>query len=357
MTYLSRCADIDCDHKEYIATVESRSMFFDYAVGNPPYQARPRTVAPDSTRSVFVKVYDKFHLQVSTIASRVALVYPAAWQSSVTKGFGKRLVELGLSKSVNYPGNMLFGDSIQVDIPISVVYTDRYYHGPIQAVQQQIPRDAPFWLDSPQKYVAYYATVDAPKLDPAYHLTSIRNLESAPIPFYETADSLYEPVRFYVKKTPGLRADGGYYYTERSQILTCFTNPEDLDKYKVSIPAALFKQRRHFHRIAAGIEPNFGLRVTPAGEGFGQTWIHVRSFDTMEEAEHFVQYFHSTIPTLLALLESSPMTFTTNVPDILDYTHENPQIDWNQPLDQQIFDFFGISSQDQSLLASFRNSS
>lgn len=343
---------------------------FDVVISNPPYQTETSGRFKNSTRIHSERIYDIFHEDASRIAQTVIMIYPASWQSSVTRYFGEFLFQYGGVQTVtNYNGSDVFDTAITAHYPISIVHSIRGYTGDVYANGVIMQRNTPYWLDSRKKAIAYHRAATLRKTQHisgqphAYDLTSLKNIQHAAelgVTFHKTSENLTSPVRMYIKQTYGTAADSGYYYVERADVAPYFANSDDIDAYNVSVQAMFFKQMRNFKLVERGNIRNFGARVSPPGEGFGVTWRNLRNFDTLQEAENFAHYMNSTVMTVLATLVISSLTFGEAVPDLDDYSNANPLFAPDDALpagheyrglslDARLYAFFGFTVEEQQL--------
>lgn len=325
---------------------------FDYVISNPPYQLETGTNYKDSTRKSFTRVFDQFQLSASVLGTTTSMIYPASWQSSIVKGFGKDLINSGLSSVTNYNGSVIFAGAIKENYPVSIVNCTQGYTGAIKSNDIILPRDSAVWIDSKSKAILLEKTGHLAKIKSGvFDLTDLKNIESTDdISFSINPKDFTKPVKFYIKKTAGTAADGGFYYAEKSKLANHYKNPAELDKYNVSIQSMFFKQIRNFKEVDSGILKNFGARISMPDEGFSTTWSNIVSFETKKEAENFVKYFNSKPITVLAVLEISRSRFGAFVPDLEDYTDNNPNINWNEPLDPQLYKLFNLTEEEIKII-------
>ena len=321
---------------------------FDFVVSNPPYQIETGGKYENSNRKSFSRVFDQFQLAAFSLSNSSSMIYPASWQSSIRKGFGKALIDNGLYSVVNYNGSKIFAGAIKENYPISIVNCVKGYKGEIKSNDIVIPHDSEVWIDSKMKQILLNKTNHLSKLnDGVSDLTDLKNIENTnDVAFSLNPEGLSEPVKFYIKKTSGTAADGAFYYAEKKELAKHYKNEAELDKYNVSIQAMFFKQIRNFKEVDNGVLENFGVRILAPNEGFSTTWANVKSFESKKEAANFTKYFNSKMITKLATLEFSRSNFASFVPDLEDYTDNNPNINWNEPLDPQLYKLFNLTEEE-----------
>lgn len=84
----------------------------------------------------------------------------------------------------------------------------------------------------------------------------------------------------------------------------------------------------------------------------GESWVIVGEFPTKEEAQNYCNYLDTHIVRLL-LDESKGgklKTWGYFVPDLIDYTDNNENICWDQPLEEQLHDLFGLTEEEKLMI-------
>lgn len=112
------------------------------------------------------------------------------------------------------------------------------------------------------------------------------------------------------------------------------------------MPQAYFVQARAFNDIIDNPSKGFEIKVFPRGTVFAKTFVKLKNFNSMEEAENYVKYLNSYMITVLLTLDGSRTTFASFVPDLGDYTSNNPNIDWDKPLDEQLYALFNFTEKE-----------
>lgn len=123
---------------------------------------------------------------------------------------------------------------------------------------------------------------------------------------------------------------------------TITENADVLDKYKVCMNSNIqgneLPSKFRFHVIDAGVAPNWS-RIT------------LGVFDTEQEAVNFYHYIDSRIARVLMKAGSGARdrighTIASFVPDLGDYTSDNPDIDWDEPLEPQLHKLFELTDEE-----------
>lgn len=323
-------------------------MIFDYTIGNPPYQAK--VGQRSNGLDVFKRIFDKFHEYCGAVSSSVVMIYPTFWMNNVSKGHGAWLVDNGLMYANSYYANEVF-KTIMSTYRIGIVLTQKGYDGLIDNDGVLFKRDAGVWLGKKQSAILFERTYNYKKLDlQANHITKLSSMESFPdVPFSDERKS-DEDIAVFIKETASTRQDGAIRYAPRDEVIPEYFSQEHVDEYTVAMPQHYFVQARSFNTVVDNPRLGFETRVFPKGCVFGRTYIRLAGFDTLEEAQNFSAYFSSYVPSSLTALNSSKASFASHTPDLGDYTNNNPDIDWDQPLDQQLYKLFCLSDQDIEIM-------
>ena len=77
----------------------------------------------------------------------------------------------------------------------------------------------------------------------------------------------------------------------------------------------------------------------------GESWVVVGDFLTKEEAINYKKYLDTNVVKKLFSLSKGGklMTWGYFIPDLEDYTSNNPHIDWSKPLDPQLYKLFHLT--------------
>lgn len=342
--YVDRVNVNQVNNNDIIDNVDNFVKMFDYVVSNPPYQVI--TSKSSSGRSYAAGIYDKFHKYAYDLTDEVIMIYPATWQRDLTAGHGKWLVDSGLKSAYNFDGQDLFGQSIRKDYPITIVHTSCGYNGDMHADNDFIiSRKEENWISQKNIQLLVEKTKNCKKLNLGNLITdtSIKNvpqLESQGILLYKDNNKIEDPVKIYIKKTAGTIADSENFYVSRTEILDKFSG--NIDKAKTAIRTRFFIQNQAFNEVINDPSDSFRIQVFDKNHIFGQTLTELREFDTFVEATNFANYLNSRFATLLLSIKRKKKGFGSLVPDLEDYTDNNPDIDWSKPLDPQLCNIFNI---------------
>lgn len=316
---------------------------FDYSISNPPYQKE--TQSQTSSRRVTIDIFPEFQKVSTYLAKHTIMIYPATWQKNPNIKLGEFLKNNGIVSSQYYNSNSLFPE-IRSGYPLSIVNVCQNYSDNIFINEIERPRSEQVWVDSKKKAILLDKTHDYPKLtNGATHLSKLSNIKDNGLKFSDSIESFVEPVSVYIKKNPGVQSDGGYYFTERQDLEKVLLYPETLNEYTVSIQSSPIGRMRIFNELLEN-RTSLGARVFGLNETHSLTWIQLKAFDNREEAENFAKYVNTYFFHVLTSFDYSRLGFASYVPDLQDYSNNNPHINWEKPLDEQLYKLFDLTDEE-----------
>lgn len=340
--------DIDTDADNDDTNVNNK--LFTYTVSNPPYQMDSSKGKNSTGTRTSIDIFPDFHKCAVKYSDHVIMIYPATWQKNINKGHGKWLIENGLKSACNYSAQELFGGSIKKGIIVSVINTIVDYDKDIYSNGIARSRDIPIWIEDDNYYLLYKNIIkwEGKFLSGAEYITNLSNIKDSGLNFCDNSKDIKHPVKTYIKKNPGKQADANYYYIDLKEINDFIktSGKFDIDKYNVVIQSAVFGRQSIFDSMIKG-RGSIQARVFEPYQAAGLTLASIRSFDTEEEATNFVNYMNSNIVSQLLYFDYSRKTFGSFVPDLEDYSDNNPNINWEQPLEQQLLELFNFSKEDK----------
>lgn len=305
------------------------SKLFDYCLSNPPYQLV--VGQRENGQSKSIAIYPTFQKNAMSISTKSCMIYPASWQNGYIgeKSFGFWLRNNGMKSSNFYLAKDIFDRSIRADYPISIVSCFAGYNGDIKINDNYVGRDNDAWIDTLQKNILVRKTKSFKKLEEGVEqISSLSNIQKSNIDFVSLNDELKikeikNPVKIYIKKTATTAADGDDYYADRSNV-NKEINPIFIDGFVVAMPYSNFVSNRAFLEIANNPDIGFGTKIFGPNYVFGRTFVKFKCFDTEEEAINFNKYFNTKVIKILSVLDKRPKHFASFVPDLEDYTNNNP---------------------------------
>lgn len=335
--------DVDIDTEKEDTTIK----LFDYTVSNPPYQIDSSKGKKSTGTRTSIDIFPDFHKYAVKYSDQVVMIYPATWQKNINKGHGKWLIDNGLKSASNYIAKDVFGNSIEASIMLSVLHTVTGYFGDISINGSLRSRNIPVWISNDTDNLFYERTRGWNKgyLSGASYMTKLSNIKDSKIMILPENISDDTAVDIYIKRNPGKQADADFFKIKEKDIKE-YIIPQndhyDFNKYNVVIQSAVFGRQSVFDRMIRQIG-TIQARVFEKKTTSGLTLASLKSFNTKEEATNFANYMNSKIVSSLLYFDYSKKTFGSFVPDLKDYTDNNPDIDWSKPLDPQLYELFGLT--------------
>ena len=109
---------------------------------------------------------------------------------------------------------------------------------------------------------------------------------------------------------------------------------EHLYKWKVVVSSANAGGQKRSNQIA----------VLDNYSAFGRSRLGLKTFDTEVEARNFFKYATSELIRFAFLLTDEALTsLAKQVPDIIDYSNNNPYLDFSKDVTEQLYELFEIS--------------
>ena len=94
---------------------------------------------------------------------------------------------------------------------------------------------------------------------------------------------------------------------------------------------------------AGGQKRNNQIAVIDNHSAFGRSRVALKTFETEKEACNFFKYATSEIIRFAFLMTDESLTsLAKKVPDLIDYTDSNGLIDYNENVNMQLYELFGI---------------
>lgn len=108
---------------------------------------------------------------------------------------------------------------------------------------------------------------------------------------------------------------------------------EYLGRWKVVVSSANAGGQKRSNQIA----------VIDNYSAFGRSRVALKTFETEKEARNFFKYATSEVIRFAFLMTDESLTsLAKKVPDLLDYTDNNGLIDYNEDVNAQLYELFGI---------------
>lgn len=98
---------------------------------------------------------------------------------------------------------------------------------------------------------------------------------------------------------------------------------------------------------AGGQKRDNQLEIIDNHSAFGRSRVALKSFKRKEEASNFYKYMKTYLVRFSFLMTDESLTaLGKRVPDLLDYSAENKFVDFNDDLNQQLYQLIGLNSEE-----------
>lgn len=338
---------------------------FDYVIGNPPYQKESSdSVSESNGQKPMTNIFQYFQEAADNVTEETSvLVYPGGrWIHQSGKGmqkFGKKQInDKTLSVVEFFPdAGELFGDAASLSDGITIVtknhkkttdgftyiYSKKGERFSVQAGnpgEKLMPLD-PHDLPIEQKINAGMKTHGLPYLHDAILPRSLFPIESdfvennpSKVRKYSGSDEDIDyatEIKLFTNDRAGKAGRATWYIANRDVITR---NEDYIAQWQVVVSSA----------NAGGQKRDNQLEIIDNHSAFGRSRLALKSFDTYEEAKHFYDYVSSFFIRYTFLLTDEALTsLGKEVPDLQDYTDNNPLIDFKKNIDVQLCQLFNIS--------------
>lgn len=343
---LKRLPDYDDPASPVDADDTPVEHLFDYCISNPPYQHQ--TGVKKDGSPVSSAIYDKFHYHAASFSHTISMIYPSTWTKNTNSELYKWLIAHGLHTVSVHKSPDVFGGSVEASLNVSVVNTVSGYEGDITSNGVVFDRNSEIWVRSVVDKILAEKVICRNSLIDMKHLTTYANVESSGVKFTRDEEQCDTPVRFLIKADSSFSGRLEWFHAEKEEVIDDIDSTL-LDKHNVVIPQSYFLRSTMFNR-PYNKHSYYNVEILPPGATAGKTLMHVASFDTGEEAGNFVKYFQSWIITVIASMDSSRKNFGKLIPDLGDYTSNNPNIDWCEPVEPQLYELFGLDDKEQAII-------
>lgn len=330
--------------KDWFMKKAGKLRKFDVVVSNPPYQVDVAKKDKDHGIRNSIDVFPFFQKVANILANQTALIYPATWQNNINSksSLFKYLVKNNLRSVDNYEGSDIFGNAIKKGYVVNVVYcaeTDtnkqQFY---VNVIQHKYNTKVLITNEKIEKM--YEAIKDSKKLNiELKDYVGLSNLSEYKYDYSGVKTDKFDTA-LYIKKKPGKQADAKTVFVGK-EISKYVRNKGLLDKYNVSIQSAPIGRQSIFNAEIFN-KKTWNSKIFKPGETFGKTYMVVKSFDSLEEAENFSKYMNTEFFVLLSSLAYRKNGFANTVPDLVDYSNNNKDINWSEPLNEQLYKIFKL---------------
>lgn len=338
--------------------METKAKKFTACVSNPPYQISPEE---DSVNNAAVNIFHLFYSVSTAIADVVSMVFPGGRWMQRSAGCGaiadeifSNVAKVWWYRNGDEPEGRELFETARIRDGVSIVFTDMkaigktvYWNGfpisrpvgdEIYPLQKDLTSLALKGIALSEKRAN--AKYVSRSFFGVYSQFTERNPEKVcPIEQKPPFDAVKA---FLANELPGSAKYVKEYWLDKSAVDWTPARTAMLSKWKVIGGQG-----------GVGKDPQRErYRVIDNEHLVGESYIIVGYFDTKEEADNYCAYISSNLGR--RLLEASKGGKTRKwgwfLPDLEDYTDSNPDIDWSQPLDPQLYELFGLTEEEIAIV-------
>ena len=349
--------------RSYWKAIDNDNMKFNAIVGNPPYQEVVDQKESTNGQKVSISIFQYFQTISEKIGKYTALIYPG---SRWIHRSGKRLEKFGLAQMNDphlallefFPCSKDIFKDVAIADGLSIVlknmeknecgFTYKYsVGGKTITIQANNPGNDMFSLN-PQDNEIIKRLDNAIKSFGCLHDSILpRNLFSIESDFVEKNPSLvkefndgdyYNPqteIKLFTNDRAGKSGRARWYIANKNVIAS---GSEYLNKWKVIVSSA----------NAGGQKRSNQITIVDNHSAFGRSRVALKTFETEKEARNFFRYATSEIIRFAFLLTDESLTsLAKKVPDLLDYSDSNALINFENDIDEQLYNLFHINEKNQ----------
>lgn len=340
-------------------------MKFDFVIGNPPYQQESENSnSKTNGQKPMTNIFQYFQEQADEISNESSvMIYPGGrWIHQSGKGvkdFGKKQInDKTLSTVEFYPdASDVFGNAASLADGVTIVVKQKKHNGDgfnyiynkdghETVVHAQYPGDKlmplnPFDLPIMQKVDKVVESNKWKYLHDAILPRSLFSIESDFVEKNPDKVRLFDGVhidyskgeiKLFTNDKAGKAGRATWFVANQDVIIN---NKEFISQWQVVVSSA----------NAGGQKRDNQLAIMDNHSAFGRARLALRSFETYEEARNFYDYVSSYLIRYTFLLTDEALSsLGKEVPDIQNYKSDNDVIDFSKNVDMQLFQIFGLSS-------------
>lgn len=341
------------------------NMKFDVVIGNPPYQEVVGKNDSDNGQKAVTNIFQYFQELADELSDKYSiLIYPGKrWIHQSGKGlknFGyKQINDPHLKKIIYYSNaNDVFKD---VTIPDGISIVLKSYGKNTQEFEYEYIENGNDYtsnIKSPGKDLIMINPRDTDisnKLERTVQLNSFDFINNSSVlnralfkiesDFAENNPNKVKlltnsnknsidydkSIKLFTNDKSGKAGRATWFIADKDVITV---NQDIVNKWKVIVSSA----------NAGGQKRSNQIEIIDNHSAFGRSRIALKAFDTKKEAENFFKYATSNVIRFAFLLTDENLTsLGKKVPDLLDYSDGNGYIDFENDVDPQLQNLFGLS--------------
>lgn len=318
-------------------------MIFDYTIGNPPYQVDKTTESNNNANNIF----HLFYMQGYDQSENCTVIFPAGrWMQRSVKGAQAAQQIYPTVKHINFYPNSVERNtqpvfpSVKVTDGVCIVKGDHDSCNHVVLGETVFRRPGeteilPLGISLPSvavKTITHFdKSISTRKLPRAFFGLLSHFTERNPDKVY-TGEFQGSVVAYLANANKGVSKRVEKFYIDKDSVQWDSSREEVYGHYKVCAPQAMVSKHPQITKY----------KVVESDAVVGESWIIVGHFATEEEAVNYSRYLDTNIVRLLLNESKGGKTKTWGyfVPDLGDYTSGDSLINWDEPLEKQLYDVF-----------------
>lgn len=339
--------------RKYHNNMSNNSIkLFDYSISNPPYQASNHSEYNNNANNIFHYFYDN-SIRFSTI---VTMIFPGGrWlqrssKATIAAQFIYRTVNTiywyphdkqenwqitNIFPTVTITDGITIVQGSETQINDTLLHNDTTFQRPLNNEILPLTKQGSLIIKKISVNNNYESITHRKNTRNFFNIRSYfaeRNPGKV-VPYGEDYSVLQNPIEGMIADdNPGVKKRVKHYWIESDSIEWDENKRKIFNSFKVCGNSADLSKRAH----------EVKYRIVSPGMIVGESWTVIGSFDTYESADNYVKYLNTDIVKLL-LRESSggkSKTWGYFVPDLEDYSNDNPYIDFNKNIEDQLYSLF-----------------
>ena len=349
--------------RSYWKAIDNDNMKFNAIVGNPPYQEIVAQKETENGQKRSSSIFQYFQMISERLGRYTSLIYPGArWIHRSGKGLEKfgltQINDPHLTLLEFFPCSTDIFKEVAIGDGISIVLKDmnkaqpgfKYIYsknGNKIEINADCPGETLFSLNPCNLEIAKkldaiiskYACLHDSVLSQKLFAIESDFVEKNPSLVREYNDGDYfnpeTEIKLFTNDKAGKSGRAHWYITDKNVITS---GREYLNKWKVIVSSANAGGQKRSNQIA----------IIDNHSAFGRSRVALKTFETEKEAKNFFKYATSDVIRFAFLLTDESLTsLAKKVPDLLDYSDENGIIDYNGNINNQLYKFFDMDTENK----------
>ena len=349
--------------RSYWKAIDDDNMKFNAVVGNPPYQEIVAQKETNNGQKRSSSIFHYFQIISEKVGRYTSLIYPGArWIHRSGKGleqFGYNQIndqhllllkyfpdstdvfaDVGIADGLS----IVLKDGLKKERGFKYIYSKKGHN--IDTFAEN-PGDELFALNPLDKTIVTQLTIFIEKYKSLHNSVLSQKLFSIESDFVEKNPKLVREykegddfdketeIKLFTNDKAGKSGRARWYIAKKDVLKTGI---DQLNKWKVIVSSANAGGQKRSNQIA----------VVDNYSAFGRSRVALKTFDTEAEARNFFKYATSEVIRFAFLLTDESLTsLAKKVPDLMDYSKENPLIDYSKNINEQLYELFGIDENNQ----------